>query len=103
MASSYFWGYQADTRGRQLVLKYALFATSICSVASSFVNDFGSLMALRFITGICISAPSAIVYTYLGEFCTNSKRVQMLSYASVMASLGIVYVACECCLQKCQF
>ncbi|KAL9705705.1 hypothetical protein quinque_009223 [Culex quinquefasciatus] len=93
MASSYFWGYQADTRGRQLVLKYALFATSVCSVASSFVNDFGSLMALRFITGICISAPSAIVYTYLGEFCTNSKRVQMLSYASVMASLGIVYVA----------
>uniref|UniRef100_A0A8D8EB46 Synaptic vesicle glycoprotein 2B n=1 Tax=Culex pipiens TaxID=7175 RepID=A0A8D8EB46_CULPI len=93
MASSYFWGYQADTRGRQLVLKYALFATSVCSVASSFVNDFGSLMALRFITGVCISAPSAIVYTYLGEFCTNSKRVQMLSYASVMASLGIVYVA----------
>lgn len=95
MASSYFWGYQADTRGRQVVLKYSLIAASICSVASSFANDFASLMVLRFITGVCIAAPSATVYAYLGEFCTPQKRVQLISYASVMPSVGIIYVACE--------
>lgn len=93
MTSSYFWGYQADTRGRQFVLKYALIATSICSVISSFANDFASLLVLRFITGLCVAAPSATVYAYLGEFCTPSRRVQMISYASVMPSVGIIYVA----------
>ncbi|XP_055526105.1 synaptic vesicle glycoprotein 2B-like [Wyeomyia smithii] len=93
MTSSYFWGYQADTRGRLVVIKYALMAVSVCSVASSFATDFGSLMALRFITGVFISAPAAAVYAYLGEFGTAEKRTQMISYASVMASLGVVYVA----------
>lgn len=93
MASSYFWGYQADTRGRQVVLKYALIVTTLCSIASSFANDFVSLMVLRFITGLCVAAPSATVYAYLGEFCTPSRRVQLISYASVMPSVGIIYVA----------
>lgn len=93
MTSSYFWGYQADTRGRQVVLKYSLIAASVCSIASSFANDFVSLMVLRFITGVCIAAPSATVYAYLGEFCTPQKRVQLISFASVMPSVGIIYVA----------
>ncbi|XP_062706691.1 synaptic vesicle glycoprotein 2B-like [Aedes albopictus] len=93
MASSYFWGYQADTRGRQIVMKYSLIVTSICSVASSFASGFVSLMVLRFITGVCVAAPSATVYAYLGEFCTPSRRVQLISYASVMPSVGIIFVA----------
>lgn len=92
MTSSYFWGYQADTRGRQFVLKYALIATSICSVISSFANDFASLLVMRFITGLCVAAPSATVYAYLGEFCMPSRRDQMISYASVIPSIGIIYV-----------
>ncbi|XP_062540165.1 synaptic vesicle glycoprotein 2B-like [Armigeres subalbatus] len=93
MAASYFWGYQADTRGRQLVLKYALIATSICSLGSSFTNDYVSLLVMRLITGLCVAAPSATVYAYLGEFCTPRRRVQMISYASVMPFIGIIYVA----------
>ncbi|XP_053698270.1 synaptic vesicle glycoprotein 2B-like [Sabethes cyaneus] len=92
-ASAYFWGYQADTRGRLIVIKYALMAASACSVASSFATDFTSLMTLRFITGVFISAPSAAVYAYLGEFGTAERRTQMISYASIMASFGVVYVA----------
>ncbi|XP_058811375.1 synaptic vesicle glycoprotein 2B-like [Topomyia yanbarensis] len=93
MTSSYFWGYQSDTRGRLIVIKCGLIAASICSVASSFANDFASLMALRFITGVFISAPAATVYAYLGEFCTPARRTQMISCASIMAALGVVYVA----------
>lgn len=52
-------------------------------------------MVLRFITGLCIAAPAATIYAYLGEFCTPSRRVQLISYASVMPSVGIIYVACK--------
>lgn len=93
MLASYFWGYQADTRGRKTVLQCALFATSACSVVSSFATDFISLLVLRFLAGLCISATSAIAYTYLGEFCTAQRRGQVVAYASVMISFGVVYVA----------
>uniref|UniRef100_A0A8D8PKE8 Synaptic vesicle glycoprotein 2B n=2 Tax=Culex pipiens TaxID=7175 RepID=A0A8D8PKE8_CULPI len=93
MLASYFWGYQADTRGRKTVLQCALFATSVCSVMSSFATDFISLLVMRFIAGLCISATSAIAYTYLGEFCTAQRRGQVVAYASVMISFGVVYVA----------
>lgn len=96
MLSSYFWGYQADTRGRKLVLQCALFATTACSVVSSFSTGFVSLLVMRFIAGLCISASSAIAYTYLGEFCTGQRRGQVVAYASVMISFGVLFVAGKC-------
>lgn len=93
MCSSYFWGYLADTRGRQIILKYALFATSFFGAVSCLANDFVSLLVLRFLTGVCVAAPASTVYAYLGEFTTPSKRSQMLSFASVWGGVGIVYVS----------
>ncbi|EDS25872.1 synaptic vesicle glycoprotein 2A [Culex quinquefasciatus] len=93
MLSSFFWGYQADTRGRKTVLQCALFATTACSVASSFATGFTSMALLRFAAGMCVSASSAIAYTYLGEFCTGQRRGQMVAYAAMMISFGIVYGA----------
>uniref|UniRef100_A0A182K1D9 Major facilitator superfamily (MFS) profile domain-containing protein n=1 Tax=Anopheles christyi TaxID=43041 RepID=A0A182K1D9_9DIPT len=93
MCSSYFWGYLADTRGRQLILKYALFATSFFSAISCLATGFVSLLVLRFLTGVCVAAPASTVYAYLGEFTTPSRRSQMLSFASVWGGVGIVYVS----------
>uniref|UniRef100_A0A182N5S6 Major facilitator superfamily (MFS) profile domain-containing protein n=1 Tax=Anopheles dirus TaxID=7168 RepID=A0A182N5S6_9DIPT len=92
MFSSYFWGYLADTRGRQLVLKYALFATSFFGAISCLATGFVSLLVLRFLTGFCVAAQASTVYAYLGEFTTPSRRSQMLSFASVWGSVGIVYI-----------
>uniref|UniRef100_A0A182N5S5 Major facilitator superfamily (MFS) profile domain-containing protein n=1 Tax=Anopheles dirus TaxID=7168 RepID=A0A182N5S5_9DIPT len=93
MFSSYFWGYLADTRGRQLILKYALFATSFFGAISCLATGFVSLLVLRFLTGVCVAAPASTVYAYLGEFTTPSRRSQMLSFASVWGGVGIVYVS----------
>ncbi|XP_040155596.1 synaptic vesicle glycoprotein 2B-like isoform X1 [Anopheles arabiensis] len=93
MCSSYFWGYLADTRGRQLILKYALFATSFFGAISCLATGFTSLLVLRFLTGVCVAAPASTVYAYLGEFTTPSRRSQMLSFASVWGGVGIVYVS----------
>uniref|UniRef100_A0A4Y0BWF8 Major facilitator superfamily (MFS) profile domain-containing protein n=1 Tax=Anopheles funestus TaxID=62324 RepID=A0A4Y0BWF8_ANOFN len=93
MFSSYFWGYLADTKGRQLILKYTLFATSFFGAISCLATGFVSLLVLRFLTGVCVAAPASTVYAYLGEFTTPSRRSQMLSFASVWGGVGIVYVS----------
>ncbi|XP_053666984.1 synaptic vesicle glycoprotein 2B-like [Anopheles marshallii] len=93
MFSSYLWGYLADTRGRQLILKYTLFATSFFGAISCLATGFESLLVLRFLTGVCVAAPASTVYAYLGEFTTPSRRSQMLSFASVWGGVGIVYVS----------
>ncbi|XP_053681031.1 synaptic vesicle glycoprotein 2B-like [Anopheles nili] len=93
MFSSYFWGYLADTRGRQIILKWALFATSFFAAISCLASGFTSLLVLRFLTGVCVAAPASTVYAYLGEFTTPSRRSQMLSFASVWGGVGIVYVS----------
>ncbi|XP_053672309.1 synaptic vesicle glycoprotein 2B-like [Anopheles nili] len=93
MISSYFWGYLADTRGRQIILKWALFATSFFAAISCLASGFTSLLVLRFLTGVCVAAPASTVYAYLGEFTTPSRRSQMLSFASVWGGVGIVYVS----------
>ncbi|XP_052865858.1 synaptic vesicle glycoprotein 2B-like [Anopheles cruzii] len=93
MFSSYFWGYLADTKGRQVVLKYALFGTSFFGAMSCLASGFVSLLILRFLTGVCVAAPASTVYAYLGEFTTPSRRSQMLSFASVWGGVGIVYVS----------
>uniref|UniRef100_A0A3F2Z0Y2 Major facilitator superfamily (MFS) profile domain-containing protein n=1 Tax=Anopheles minimus TaxID=112268 RepID=A0A3F2Z0Y2_9DIPT len=93
MFSSYFWGYLADTKGRQLILKYTLFATSFFGAISCFATGFVSLLVLRFLTGVCVAAPASTAYAYLGEFTIPSRRSQMLSFASVWGGIGIVYVS----------
>ncbi|XP_058458677.1 synaptic vesicle glycoprotein 2B-like [Malaya genurostris] len=93
VAASYFSGYLSDTVGRKKVMQYALYAAAICAVASSFTNDFVSLLVLRLLAGICSSAPSATIYAYLGELCLPSKRAQVIAFTSVWAMGTMIYIA----------
>ncbi|XP_053688006.1 synaptic vesicle glycoprotein 2B-like [Sabethes cyaneus] len=90
---SYFSGYLSDTRGRKKIMQWSLFLTAACAVASSLTNDFVSLLTLRVLAGVCASAPSATVYAYLGEFCTSSKRAQMIAFTAIFAMATMVYIA----------
>lgn len=93
VASSYFSGYLSDTLGRKKVMQWALFLTAVCAVGSSFANDFVSLLILRLLAGICASAPSATIYAYLGEFCTPSKRAQVIAFTAIFAMATNAYIA----------
>ncbi|XP_058840085.1 synaptic vesicle glycoprotein 2B-like [Topomyia yanbarensis] len=93
VAASYFSGYLSDTQGRKKVMQYALYAAAVCAVASSFTNDFVSLLILRLMAGVCSSAPSATIYAYLGEFCSPSKRAQVIVFTSVWAMGTMIYIA----------
>ncbi|XP_062536116.1 synaptic vesicle glycoprotein 2B-like [Armigeres subalbatus] len=93
VVSSYAWGYLSDTQGRKKMMQYGLYASAVLAVLSSFAPNFVTLLVLRLIAGICVSAPSATVYPYLGEFCRASSRAQMISFSSVTAMATMAYIA----------
>ncbi|XP_055588279.1 synaptic vesicle glycoprotein 2B [Uranotaenia lowii] len=90
--TSHFWGYLADTKGRKNVIIVSLMLTSVCSLMSSMAATFGTMVVLRLFAGMCISAPSATIYAYLGEFVRTDKRTLMISFASVSVGLSSVFV-----------
>ncbi|XP_055551754.1 synaptic vesicle glycoprotein 2A-like isoform X2 [Wyeomyia smithii] len=89
--TSHLWGYVADTKGRKNVIILSLAITTVCSLASSMASDFVTMAILRFLVGMCISAPSAAIYAYLGEFTKTSQRTMMISFASVAVGLSYVF------------
>ncbi|KAG4066762.1 hypothetical protein HA402_012829 [Bradysia odoriphaga] len=87
IASSFLWGYLADTKGRHVVIKWSLLLAFISSVASSFSNDFWSLLILRFLTGFFVSGGYGPAFAYIGEFHTEKNRSRAIMYASII--LGV--------------
>lgn len=90
--TSHLWGYLADTKGRKNVIILSLALTTVCSVASSLASDFVTIVVLRLLVGMCISAPSATIYAYLGEFTKTERRTMMISFASVAVGLSSISV-----------
>lgn len=50
--SSHFWGFLADTSGRQNVLKYALGGSYVCAVLSAFATNIMMLTLMRLLVGM---------------------------------------------------
>ncbi|XP_063226470.1 putative transporter svop-1 isoform X3 [Bacillus rossius redtenbacheri] len=68
MVSSHAWGLLADTRGRKYIIILALLLNYLCTIASSFSFSIWMLLVLRFLNGVFICCPAAVMYAYLGEF-----------------------------------
>lgn len=51
VSTSYFWGFLADTWGRQKVLSVSAFSGFILSFASAFITHFYGLVLFRFLAG----------------------------------------------------
>ncbi|XP_053698156.1 synaptic vesicle glycoprotein 2B-like [Sabethes cyaneus] len=89
--TSHLWGYIADTKGRKNVIILSLALTTLCSLVSSMAGDFVTMAVLRLLVGMCISAPSATIYAYLGEFTKTQKRTIMISFASIAVGLSYIF------------
>ncbi|XP_058458628.1 synaptic vesicle glycoprotein 2B-like isoform X1 [Malaya genurostris] len=89
--TSHLWGYLADTKGRKNVIILSLALTFVCSLVSSMARDFVTIAILRLLVGMCISAPSATIYAYLGEFTNTEKRTMIISFASVAVGLSSIF------------
>ncbi|XP_055699219.1 synaptic vesicle glycoprotein 2B-like isoform X2 [Phlebotomus papatasi] len=92
MASSHFWGYLADTRGRRQMIMITLFSTAIVTILSSVAQNFTLFVVLRFLSGVSISGPSATIYPYLGEFNSIRNRDAVITFTSTFAGLSSVIV-----------
>ncbi|XP_058458650.1 synaptic vesicle glycoprotein 2A-like [Malaya genurostris] len=87
----HLWGYLADTKGRKNVIIISLILNFLCSLLSSMAGDFVTMVILRLLVGMCISAPSATIYAYLGEFTNTEKRTMIISFASVAVGLSSIF------------
>lgn len=52
VVSSHFWGFMADTWGRQKVIRIALLGGFICSILSAGAMNVSVLLVLRFLVGL---------------------------------------------------
>ncbi|XP_053668596.1 synaptic vesicle glycoprotein 2A [Anopheles marshallii] len=93
IVSSHFWGYIADTKGRRRTLIVSLMMTAICALVSGLSINYTMMVVMRFLVGVFISAPSATIFAYLGEFFTTANRTVVITYASVAVGLSAVFTA----------
>ncbi|XP_055842579.1 uncharacterized protein LOC129909530 [Episyrphus balteatus] len=96
ISSSHIWGFLADTIGRRKVVRPTLIACYISSVISSFSPNYTTLIFLRYVNGFLLSAGSATIYAYLGEFhCdkTRNRAIMAAGFISAACALGFPFVA----------
>ncbi|XP_041788499.1 putative transporter svop-1 [Anopheles merus] len=93
IVSSHFWGYIADTKGRRRTLIVSLLLTAVCSLVSSLSINYTMMVVMRFLVGVFISAPSATIFAYLGEFFKTANRTLVITYASTAVGLSAVFTA----------
>ncbi|XP_063226469.1 synaptic vesicle glycoprotein 2B-like isoform X2 [Bacillus rossius redtenbacheri] len=90
MVSSHAWGLLADTRGRKYIIILALLLNYLCTIASSFSFSIWMLLVLRFLNGVFICCPAAVMYAYLGEFHSGVTQTRAIVSAHAFTSLGAV-------------
>uniref|UniRef100_A0A182K5P7 Major facilitator superfamily (MFS) profile domain-containing protein n=1 Tax=Anopheles christyi TaxID=43041 RepID=A0A182K5P7_9DIPT len=93
IVSSHFWGYIADTKGRRRTLIVSLMLTALCALVSGVSINYTMMVVMRFLVGVFISAPSATIFAYLGEFFKTANRTMVITYASVAVGLSAVFTA----------
>ncbi|KAL4702821.1 hypothetical protein ACJJTC_003979 [Scirpophaga incertulas] len=88
--TSYFWGYLADTRGRRPVMLVTMILSILFSLLNSFSPNLIVFAILSFISSVFMSGPSAVVYTYLGEFNSLKHRDKMIAFGSSFIAIGTI-------------
>ncbi|XP_013166659.1 PREDICTED: synaptic vesicle 2-related protein-like [Papilio xuthus] len=91
---SYPWGYLSDTRGRKLVLMYAMCGSFISAALSSLAPSWQVLAALRFISSAMSSAAESATYALLGECCNSRSRARymLLMTSALMLTPTLYYI-----------
>ncbi|KAH9643841.1 hypothetical protein HF086_018234 [Spodoptera exigua] len=93
--TSYFWGWLADTKGRRTAMLGSMFLAVVISAISSFAPNLTSFAVLQFVSAIFMTGPSAVVYTFLGEFHNLRHRDKMVTFGSAFIGIGTVVLPCE--------
>ncbi len=83
-----FLGILADRFGRKKVLVPSLLVFALCGTACAFVNDFTTLLVLRFFQGSGAASLSSLNQTIIGDLFPGEERVSAMGLNSTILSLG---------------
>ncbi|KAJ0177535.1 hypothetical protein K1T71_006408 [Dendrolimus kikuchii] len=91
---SYPWGYLSDTKGRKLVLMWAMGVSFVSSALSSLAPNWQVLAALRFIGSAMSSAAESATYALLAECCNSRVRARymLLITSALMLTPTLYYI-----------
>ncbi len=81
-------GYLADRFGRRFVLFIAACVYLLTSIASLYIFSYGTLLALRFVTGLAVGITSMLVPMFLAEIAPPDKRGAFVSGYQFSLALG---------------
>ncbi|XP_030376063.1 synaptic vesicle glycoprotein 2C [Scaptodrosophila lebanonensis] len=84
--SAIAWGYLADTKGRRKVLMYGFLVDAFCVFGSAISQNFAMLVIFKFLGGLVINGPAAVLYTYLTELHGAKHRSQVLLVLGMVMS-----------------
>ncbi|KAH8381388.1 hypothetical protein KR093_003933, partial [Drosophila rubida] len=84
------WGYLADTKGRRNVLLYGYFCTCICVLGSALSQNFIMLVTFKFLGGLMVNGPAAVLFTYLTEMHGPKYRSHVLMAVGMITSATLL-------------
>ncbi|XP_075145758.1 uncharacterized protein LOC142220469 isoform X2 [Haematobia irritans] len=88
ISSAIIWGYLADTQGRKKILVVGYIADAICVFCSSLSQNFTMLVTFKFLGGLIVNGPGAVLFTYLTELHGSKHRPTVLMILGMITSLG---------------
>ncbi|KAG5666788.1 hypothetical protein PVAND_014798 [Polypedilum vanderplanki] len=92
IASSHLSGFLADTKGRRKIIMFSLLLSFLCTIVSSFIENFWGFAVMRFLCGFFISGSSTTIYAYLGEFHDIRKQSKVVMGAAFVFGIGCICV-----------
>ncbi|XP_075157932.1 synaptic vesicle glycoprotein 2B-like [Haematobia irritans] len=88
LVSAVAWGYLADNKGRKKLLIYGFLLDGICVLCGSMSQTVVHLMVSKFIGGMIICGPFAILMSYLSEFHGSNHRSRIIMVIGIMFAIS---------------
>ncbi|XP_017020359.1 synaptic vesicle glycoprotein 2C [Drosophila kikkawai] len=88
--SAIAWGYLADTKGRKKILYWGYLIDAVCVFGSALSQNFTMLVVFKFLGGLVVNGPAAVLFTYLTEMHGPKHRSSVLMIVGMVTSTATV-------------
>ncbi|XP_050665116.1 synaptic vesicle glycoprotein 2C-like isoform X2 [Leptidea sinapis] len=92
VVTSFGWGYLVDTSGRKNVVILSSFLAGILGIVSAFMPTLLTFALTKLMLSLCIAAPAAIPFTFIGEIMPQKNRDTAVSIANGLQVSGAALV-----------
>ncbi len=90
---AWLWGLVADRFGRRSVFLWTVIQTALFGTLAAFAPNFGSFLALRFLTGAGMGGTLPVDYSIMAEYLPTKDRGRFLVYLESFWALGTIAAA----------